>query len=261
MATLAGTADLHIHTAHSDGMMAVPALLEHVAEQTSLDVIAITDHDQVRGALEAAERSAGQPGGRPGVVVGTEISASWGRHVVALFFREPYPTAPFPRFRGLRETAARVTDAGGVLILPHALSPLVPSVGERALRRLLHDAGARRAIVGVEVCSGVVWGRWAEERLRRLNAAEWGLAEVGSSDAHHLHQVGSVFTEFDGRSTADLARSLERRTTRARWGEAVRVPMGSHARQGWQSLVLKPIREVRGGLTGLSAELRRRRRG
>ncbi|HET7770200.1 MAG TPA: PHP-associated domain-containing protein [Chloroflexota bacterium] len=244
-----GRADLHIHTAHSDGMMDVPALLAHAAEQTTLNVIAIADHDQVRGALDAAELAAGRPGGRLSVVVGTEISASWGRHLVALFFHEPYPTAPFPRFRGLRQTAARVRDAGGVLILPHALSALVPSVGERALAHLLLDPAARRTTVGIEVCSGVVGGRRAEERLRRLNAATWRLAEVGSSDAHHLNQVGSAFTEFPGNSTADLERALAERTTRAHWAEgAATVPLLSHAHQGWRSLVVKPARELRGAL-------------
>ena len=253
-----GRADLHIHTAHSDGMLEVPELLVHAAQQTELDVIAIADHDQVRGALDAAERCAGMSGSRLSVVVGTEISASWGRHVVALFFHEPYPTTPFPRFRGLRQTAARVRDAGGVLVLPHALSALVPSVGERALAHLLLDPAARRTVVGIEVCSGVVGGRRAEARLRRLNAAAWRLAEVGSSDAHHLSQVGSAFTEFPGRSTADLERALTDRTTQAHWADAAAsVPLFSHARQGWRSLVVKPARELRGAL-GLAA---RRRRG
>ena len=230
-------------------MMDVPALLAHAAERTDLDVIAIADHDQVRGALEAVERCAGLHGSSLSVVVGTEISASWGRHLIALFFDEPYPTTPFPRFRGLRQTAARVRDAGGVLILPHALSALVPSVGERALAHLLQDPGARLTTVGIEVCSGVVGGRRAEARLRRLNAENWRLAEVGSSDAHHLDQVGSAFTEFPGSSAADLQRALTERTTTAHWGAAAAgIPLLSHARQGWRSLVLKPARELRGAL-------------
>ncbi|MGI8424970.1 MAG: PHP domain-containing protein [Chloroflexota bacterium] len=248
-----GAADLHIHTGHSDGMMTVPELLAHASHATSLDVIAIADHDQVRGALDAAELRAGLAGDKPHVVVGTEISASWGRHVLALFFREPYPTVPFPRFRGLRETAASVSDAGGVLILPHALSRLVPSVGERALRHLLHDPTARRVITGLEVCSGVVGGRRAEGRLRRLNIAGWKLAEVGSSDAHHLDQVGSAYTEFQGRTPGDLERALAERTTVARWGDVARVPLLSHVRQGWRSLVVKPARELRGGLAAVTS--------
>ena len=258
-----GTADLHIHTGHSDGMMTVPELLSHVSDETPLDVVAVTDHDQIRGALDAVEWCAGAPGNRVRAVVGTEISASWGRHVVALFFQEPYPTAPFPRFRGLRDTAARVRDAGGVLVLPHVLSVLVPSVGQRALRHIMADPIARSVLVGVEICSGVVGGRAAEPRLRRLNADEWGLAEVGSSDAHHLSQIGSAFTEFPGHTPGELARALGERTTIAQWGDGRRVgvPLLTHARQGWRSLVLKPARELRGGLTAMSESLRRRRGG
>ena len=48
-----GLADLHIHTIYSyDGTASIPAVLE-CAKQVGLDVIAITDHDEIRGALKA----------------------------------------------------------------------------------------------------------------------------------------------------------------------------------------------------------------
>jgi hypothetical protein len=246
--TTMGLADLHLHTVHSDGMMTVRELLEYVESSTELDVVAVTDHDQVAGALEAAQWCAGRPGGRVRAVVGTEISASWGRHLLALFFEEPYPVRPFPRFRPLNETLARVGDAGGVVVAPHPLSPLVPSLGERALRHLLALPGARETLLGVEVCSGVVGGRRAAPRLRRLNATVWGLATIGSSDAHHLAQVGTAFTEFPGSAPADLHAALLGRRTVAHWGTAPRVRLASHARQGWRSLVIKPARELRAAL-------------
>jgi hypothetical protein len=250
--TTLGAADLHIHSVWSDGMATVPAILEHAAAGTDLDVLAIADHDQVGGALEAVEWCAGRPGGRLQAVVGTEISAAWGRHVVALFFAEPYPTAPFPRFRSLEETLSRVHDAGGVVVLPHPFSALVPSVGQRALSRLLRPApdGALRspglaALQAMEVCSGVVGGRRLESELRRLNARRWRLATVGSSDAHHLAQIGTARTRFPGRTPLELRRALAERTAEARWGPAAAVSLGEHARQGWRSLVVKPAREVR----------------
>jgi predicted metal-dependent phosphoesterase TrpH len=227
-------------------------VLTYAEAETDLDVVAITDHDQLGGALEAAEWCAGRPSGRLRAVVGTEISASWGRHVVALFFAEPYPTEPFPRFRPLRETACRVADFGGVLVLPHALSALVPSVGVRALRHLLADQAARDAVVGVEVCSGVVGGRTSERRLRQLNDASWRLAALGSSDAHHLRQIGLAYTTFPGHMPVDLLQALRRRETHACWGDAVTVPWQRHASQGWRSLVVKPARELRGVLAGLN---------
>src|SRR5206468_1790955 len=104
-----------------------------------------------------------------------------------------------------------------VLVVPHAMSALVPSVGERAMTRLLSTPEARAAVVGIEVCSGVVGGRRAEPRLRQLNAERWHLAELGSSDAHHLPQLGSAFTEFPGHSPADLLAALRARTTAAQW--------------------------------------------
>jgi predicted metal-dependent phosphoesterase TrpH len=154
-------ADLHVHSDWSDGMATVPAILAHAEANTDLDVIAIADHDQVRGALAAVEWCAGRPAGRLQAVVASEISAAWGRHLVALFFAEPYPTAPFPRYRSLAETIARIHDAGGIAVLPHPGSALVPSVGVRTLDGLLrlrdtHPALA--ALQAVEVCSGVVGG-------------------------------------------------------------------------------------------------------
>lgn len=250
-----GLADLHVHSSHSDGMATVPEILAFAGAETDLDVLAIVDHDQLSGALEAVEWCAGRPSGRLSAVVGTEISASWGRHVVGLFFEEPYPTVPFPRFRSLAETVRRVGDAGGVVVVPHGLSPLVPSVGERAMSHLLDQPHTRSTLLGVEVCSGVAGGRAAESRLRRLNASRWNLSEVGSSDAHHLAQIGAARTAFPGSTPGDLLLALRRRQTSGHWhaaaGEGVRVPVRSHLRQSYRSLIVKPLREARAALAGM----------
>ena len=48
-----GLADLHIHTIYSyDGTASVSAVLAR-ARHIGLDVIAITDHDEIKGALKA----------------------------------------------------------------------------------------------------------------------------------------------------------------------------------------------------------------
>ncbi len=229
-------------------MATVQEVMEFGATQTDLDVIAIADHDQIKGALEAVEWCAGQPGTRLQAIVGTEISAAWGRHVLALFFAEPYPAEPFPRFRSLARTAAMVHDAGGIVAIPHPLSALVPSVGQRAFSALLRHEAAVGAVQAIEVCSGVVGGRRAEPRVRALNDTLWHLAPLGSSDAHHVAQVGCAFTVFPGSSPGDLRRAILDRATEAHWGAAVRVPRVAHARQGWRSLVVKPAREVSAAL-------------
>ncbi|MFO3797223.1 MAG: PHP domain-containing protein, partial [Anaerolineales bacterium] len=49
-----GLADLHIHSIYSvDGAITISAILNYVASRTNLNVIAITDHDEIAGALQA----------------------------------------------------------------------------------------------------------------------------------------------------------------------------------------------------------------
>lgn len=226
-------------------MAPVADVLRYVEAETALDVVAIADHDQVGGALEAVEWCAGRAAGRVRAIVATEISSAWGRHVLALFFQAPFPERPFPRFRPLAETLARVEDAGGLAVVPHPLSPLVPSLGRRTLDATLRLPCPARVLQGIEVCSGVVGGRRTSAALRRLNAARWGLAEVGNSDAHHLAQIGSAFTAFPGDTPADLRAALLERTTRAEWGHVPRIHPLAHVRQNVRSLILKPARELR----------------
>ena len=81
-----GKADLHIHTRISDGMASVETVLERAEHATDLDVIAITDHEDVRGGLEARELAA-KRGLKVEVVPGAEITTRHG-HLLALFIEE-----------------------------------------------------------------------------------------------------------------------------------------------------------------------------
>src|SRR5215831_21153556 len=81
-----GIADLHIHTHHSDGSDSPSEVLLWAA-RIGLDVIAITDHDAIDGALIAA-RIARRVAGGPDVIIGEEVSSLDG-HILALFLDEP----------------------------------------------------------------------------------------------------------------------------------------------------------------------------
>src|SRR3979490_2558567 len=77
-----GRADLHMHTTVSDGWPTPKELVEHAARRAGLDVIAVTDHDTIEGALRAQEHGAKRA--RFYVIVGEEVSSRDG-HIVALF--------------------------------------------------------------------------------------------------------------------------------------------------------------------------------
>src|SRR5690348_12625078 len=114
-----GTADLHIHSTYSyDATTTVRAILRQAAD-VHLDVIAVTDHDEVRGALEACKL-----GYEYGVQVipGVEVSTKEG-HLLALFIEE----AP-PRGQSLIDTLIFIGRAGGIAIAPHAFNGLPHSL-------------------------------------------------------------------------------------------------------------------------------------
>lgn len=64
--------DLHSHSTHSDGLLTPPELVRRAIER-GVDVLALTDHDELSGIAEA--RSAA--GSRLSFVAGTEVSVTW----------------------------------------------------------------------------------------------------------------------------------------------------------------------------------------
>src|SRR5688572_25538794 len=82
-------ADLHIHSTYSDGLDTIPQILDYVEQHTDLDMIAIADHDDVRGAHEMRELAA-RRNSRVRVIMASEITTRQG-HLLALFVERDFP--------------------------------------------------------------------------------------------------------------------------------------------------------------------------
>jgi Predicted metal-dependent phosphoesterases (PHP family) len=201
-----GKADLHIHTSYSDGMADVPTLLAYVESHTDLDVIAVTDHDDIRGSLAARNAWAGGTY-RFQVVPGMEVTTIEG-HILALFIDEPVPC-----LRGLEETLAAIHRQGGLAIIPHPLTWLTRGLGERHIRRVIASERDGVHFDGIELTNGTPAGRLGARKAKALNNRRLHLAEAGGSDAHFLPAVGAGYTEFPGRTPDDLRRAVSDRST------------------------------------------------
>lgn len=229
-----GQADLHIHSQWSDGLDTVGRILEYVAEHTALDVVAMTDHDDVRGALEARELAA-RRGYRLAVVPGVEVTTRAG-HLLALFVERP-----IPMLRSLEWTLDEVHAQGGLAVVPHPMSWLILSVGRRALLRVARRRSEGLYFDGIEL-AGPSWaGRVAARRAALLNAALLHLPSLGGSDAHARTLVGTAVTCFPGRTAEDLRRAIlagETRHVGRRW--TVAEHLQGLPRQLWRSMVVHP---------------------
>src|SRR6188472_938921 len=97
--------DLHCHSTASDGTLAPAALISRAAER-GVDVLALTDHDEVAGLSEAAAAAS-----RLGLafVAGTELSVSWRDltvHIVGLRI-DPACPALLDGMRAIRSGRSR----------------------------------------------------------------------------------------------------------------------------------------------------------
>lgn len=200
-----GRADLHIHSAASDGLDGVSAILTAVEARGDLDVIAITDHDRIDAAL-AARTLARHRGLRLEVVAGEEVTTRGG-HLLALFIEERIPP-----LRSMGATIGLIHEQGGLAIPAHPLAPYPLCVQGWTLRRLLASGDPRTRPDGLETFNPTTaWRRW-HPRVVAFTQAH-GLAGVGNSDAHLIGQIGQGWTTFPGHTAEDLrAAILERQT-------------------------------------------------
>lgn len=195
-----GLADLHMHTIYSyDGTATVPNVLRR-AHKVGLNVIAITDHDEISGALEALELAH-----RFGVEVipGIEITTAEG-DLLALFVTEIVPAG-----LSLVETVLRVRELGGVCIVPH---PNAGGMGMKSLKvsvifKALRNPQVAETLIGIEVYNATALDR-AGIATARLLTSGLNVASVGNSDAHVLDAIGLGATEFAGTGAADLLSAL-----------------------------------------------------
>jgi hypothetical protein len=214
-------------------------LLDYVEHHTDLDVIAITDHDSLEGALEARELVARHRYSFE-LIVGEEITTLEG-HLLALFLEQEVPS-----MRPLHQTIQAVHAQGGICVVSHPMSWLTRSVGRRALERIIASPQEDVYFDGLETTNPVA-GRVTSKKAELLNRTRYGLAETGGSDAHFLPMVGSSYTRFPGHTAADLRRAIQERTTAGVHAFSVTLfSLGADQilAQQWKSMVVLPSRHV-----------------
>lgn len=211
-----GKADLHIHSNYSDGRPTIEEILDYVQDQTDLDVIAITDHDEIEGALKAAELVK-EKKYRFEVIVGEEVSSNEG-HIVGLFLKKKIePHQPD------HEVLKQIKAQGGITVAAHPFENMrfVDSNGLTmdgiGLVNLIHE---KRGFDAVEIVNATPTLGEENTKAKFINRTLLFKAETGSSDAHIVEAIGKGYTIFEGKTKADLRYALVHHQTqamRAKW--------------------------------------------
>jgi predicted metal-dependent phosphoesterase TrpH len=105
--------DLHMHTDHSGDCATPVEVLLQTALDRGLGAIAITDHNEVSGALEAAEIAKGMDDDLK-VIVAEEVMTAEQGEVIGLFLKEK-----IPKGLTMAGTIAAIREQGGLVYVPH----------------------------------------------------------------------------------------------------------------------------------------------
>jgi len=186
--------DLHMHTDHSHDCATPVEVLLATAREQGLGAIAVTDHNEVSGALEARAQAA-EAGVK--VIVGEEVKTAGQGEVIGLFIEQK-----IPRGLSLRETVADIKRQGGLVYVPHPFDRMHSVPDYEHLLTIIDDVDA------IEVFNPrVAISAFNDEAVRF--AAKYRIPAGAGSDSHVAQGLGSVrirMRDFDG--PAEFMQSL-----------------------------------------------------
>lgn len=198
-------ADTHVHTKYSGftkyklaqfpESISEPGMVVKAAMRKGLDVLCITDHNTIAGALKVQKYANDLKDIE--IVIGEEVSTTEGE-ILGLFLQERIEP-----MLSAEETIRRIHDQGGIVIAPHPFSPHCHCLG-RKIQCLDLD--------GIEVFNAIHRDPYSNELASRKNTA-CGKAHTGGSDAHSVEMVGNAYTTFSGSSADELRKSILQKNT------------------------------------------------
>ncbi len=172
-------ADFHIHTYWSKDSMSRPRDILKTSLKKGIKIIAITDHNEIGGALETA-REARLSDTDLTVIVGEEVKTSRG-DIIGLFLTEKIKKDLSPE-----ETIDLIKEQGGITIIPHPFD----RKGRGALGDYTRKIYHRIDFIEVENGRTPSWNN----KKAKIFADKFGLPGIGGSDAHWFREVGKVRT-------------------------------------------------------------------
>jgi len=179
--------DLHMHTDHSPDCATPVEVLLETARDRGLGAIAITDHNEVSGALEARRIAAEM--GDIKVIVAEEVKTAEQGEVIGLFLEEK-----IPKGLTMAQTVAEIRAQGGLVYVPHPFDRFHSVPDYEHLMAMVEEVDI------LEVFNPRVAVTAFNEEAERF-ARKYRIVPGAGSDSHVAQGLGSVrvrIHDFDG---------------------------------------------------------------
>lgn len=103
---------IHLHTSHSFDSWTSPKKLVDKAIAHQVDVLCITDHDTIAGAMEARNYAQKRYGNKIQIILGAEFSTEWG-DIIGINISENIAS------KNAEIVIDNIKKQGGLVLLPH----------------------------------------------------------------------------------------------------------------------------------------------
>lgn len=177
--------ETHVHTRYSHDSLLSFSLLYLMCRLRRIEVIAITDHNTIKGAVGFKNYCERRTKG-PEVIIGEEIMTTQGE-VIGLFLTEEIPSGLSPEV-----TMRRIKNQGGIVYVPHPYD-------EKRQRTVMPLPDLERNILLID-CVECYNGRNSSEdyRVKQTEVAERlsGIKVIGS-DAHTFFEIGRNYMDLE----------------------------------------------------------------
>ncbi len=198
--------DLHCHSeASHDCETRLQTIIDR-CHLTGINVQAITDHNQIWGAVKLQELTKDDP--NLTIIVGEEISTREGE-IIGLFLKEKIA----PRLSA-DETVKQIKAQGGLVLLPHGFDPFKRyRLRPESLERIAKQVNI------VEIFNAHV-SQPSFNHAALLWADKYNKLKSAGTDAHTAAHVGSAWVETprtDIRRPEDLLIALSMGKINGRW--------------------------------------------
>jgi predicted metal-dependent phosphoesterase TrpH len=176
--------DMHTHTEYSRDSRTPLREFADAAAAAGLNVVCVTDHDTIDGALRLREMDVPIR-----VVVGEEIYSRDGE-IIGLFLERAVPPG-----LSAEETIGQIHDQGGLAYVPHPFSRnRLRHVRLSTLERIVPDIDAVEVFNAREAFAG-------DNRRALAFATKHGLPGGVGSDAHRITELGRAYMAIPDFST------------------------------------------------------------
>ncbi len=239
--------DIHMHTDHSGDCATPVEVLLETAKDRGMGAIAITDHNEISGAV-AAREIAERDGGIK-VIVAEEVKTAEQGEVIGLFLEEK-----IEKGMTMAETIAEIRRQGGLVYVPHPFDRLHSVPDYEHLLDIVEEIDI------IEVFNPRVAFSPFNQEAERF-ASKYRIVPGAGSDGHVAQALGSVrirMNDFNGPEeflesmrSADIVRKHKNLV----YVQALKWMQAASGQAGGRKEVSDP-RPVRGGR---GAEARRRR--